>query len=229
VVESLRVPARRRPTGGRAERLLPHVLESTGHAQRLRAVPDLAVRLLTTAADELRDAGELDTSRPALERALAIAQAQLGSDHPDTLAARAGLAYILGEAGQPAQAADQYRDLFNDYLRVLGPDHPQTIMIRAYLAYYLSEAEQPTEAANQYRDLFNDYLRVLGPDHPNTIITHGNLAYMLGEAGQPAQAANLYRDLLNDRLRVLGPDHPDTLTARGMLAYWEDKQKADNG
>jgi tetratricopeptide (TPR) repeat protein len=177
VVESLRVPARRRPTGGRAERLLPHVLESTGHAQRLRAVPDLAVRLLTTAADELRDAGELDTSRPALERALAIAQAQLGSDHPDTLAARAGLAYILGEAGQPAQAADQYRDLFNDYLRVLGPDHPNTIITHGNLAYMLGEAGQPAQAANLYRDLLNDRLRVLGPDHPDTLTARGMLAY----------------------------------------------------
>ena len=30
----------------------------------------------------------------------------------------------LGQAGQPVQAADQFRDLLDDQLRVLGPDHP---------------------------------------------------------------------------------------------------------
>jgi hypothetical protein len=99
VVESLKVPAQPSPAGNRAGRLLPHVLEAAGHAQRLGAVPDRAVRLLTIAANDLRDAGQLDTSRPALDRALAIAQARLGPDHPDTLAS---LARWLGAAGQPA-------------------------------------------------------------------------------------------------------------------------------
>ena len=57
----------------------------------------------------------------------------LGPDHPHTLAARGNLARWLGEAGQPAQAADQYRDLLDDQLRVLGPDHPDTLAARASL------------------------------------------------------------------------------------------------
>ena len=60
----------------------------------------------------------------------------LGPDHPDTLTARANLASWLGEAGQPAQAAAQYRDLLDDYLRVLGPDHPDTLTARGNLAYW---------------------------------------------------------------------------------------------
>ena len=39
-------------------------------------------------------------------------------------------------AGQPAQAAAQYRDLLADYLRVLGPDHPETLTARGNLAYW---------------------------------------------------------------------------------------------
>ena len=49
---------------------------------------------------------------------------------------RANLARWLGEAGQPAQAADQFRDLLNDQLRVLGPDHPDTLTTRSNLAYW---------------------------------------------------------------------------------------------
>jgi hypothetical protein len=32
----------------------------------------------------------------------------------------------LGDVGQDAQAADQYRELLTDDLRILGPDHPHT-------------------------------------------------------------------------------------------------------
>ena len=141
MVESPRMPAQLRLAGSRAGRLLPHVLEATGHAQCLGAVPDQAVRLLTIAADNLRDAGQLDTSRPALDRALAIAQAQLGPDDPDTLTIRGNLARWLAEAGKPAQAASQYRDLLDDFLRVLGPDHPDTLTVRGNLAYWQDRQE----------------------------------------------------------------------------------------
>ncbi len=63
----------------------------------------------------------------------------LGPEHPSTLTARANLAYWLGEAGQPAQAADQYRGLLDDRLRVLGPDHPSTHAARANLDYWLAQ------------------------------------------------------------------------------------------
>jgi hypothetical protein len=179
VVEGLRKPTLRQ-ADNRAGSLLPHVLEATAHAQRLRAVPDRAVRLLITIGSNLRDAGQLDTSRPVLDRALDIAQAQLGSDHPDTLTTRSNLARWLGEAGQPAQAADQYRDLLDDRLRVLGPDHPHTLTARGNLAYMLGEAGQPAQAADQYRDLLTDALRVLGPDHPGTLAARANLAYWQG-------------------------------------------------
>jgi len=136
MVEGLGRPAQLRPADTRAGRLLPHVLEATAHAQCLRAVPDRAVRLLTIVGSSLRDVGQLDTSRPVLDRALAIAQAELGPDHPHTLTTRGNLARWLGEAGQPGQAAAQYRDLLDDFLRVLGPDHPDTLTTRDNLAYW---------------------------------------------------------------------------------------------
>ena len=219
MTEGLGLPVQPGSAGISAGRLLPHVLEATGHVQRLHVVPDRAIYLLTIVASNLRDVGQLDTSRPPFDHAPAIAQAQLGPDNPDTLTARANLARWLGEAGQPAQAAEQFRDLLGDFLRVLGPDHPDTLTARGSLAYWLGEAGQPAQAAEQFRDLLGDFLRVLGPDHPDTLTARANLARWLGTAGQPARAAEQFRDLLSDFLRVLGPDHPDTLTTRGNLAF----------
>lgn len=99
-------------------------------------------------------------SRPLLDRALNIAEELLGTDHPSTLATRDQLAYWLGEAGQPGQAATQIRDLLSDRLRILGPDHPSTLTARGILAYMLGEAGQPAQAAIQLRELLDDFLRV---------------------------------------------------------------------
>ncbi len=119
-----------------AGRLLLHVLEATAHARELGAAPDSCVRLLNEVGIALLDTGQLDTSQPLLERALAIAHAQLGPDHPDTLLTRRNLASWLGRSGQPGEAASQFRQLLNDHLRVLSPDHLDTLRTRNNLAYW---------------------------------------------------------------------------------------------
>ena len=146
--------------------LLPHILDATARAQHLNAAPAATVRLLNSATFRLLDAGQVDTARPLLDRALDIAREVLGPDHPETLTARGNLAYWLGEAGQPAQAASQLRDLLTDDLRILGPDHPETLTTRGNLAYWLGVAGQPAQAAAQYRDLLSDDLRSWDPTTP---------------------------------------------------------------
>ncbi len=61
--------------------------------------PD-GVQLPGTTGSDLRDAGQLDTARPLLDRAADIAQENLGPDHPYTFATRSHLARWLGMAGQ---------------------------------------------------------------------------------------------------------------------------------
>jgi Tetratricopeptide repeat len=107
-------------------RLLAHVVEATAHPELLGAVPRPVVRVLSTVVIGLMEAGQLDTARPLLKRAVAIALGQLGADHPATFAARSNLASWLGEAGQVDQAITEFRQLLEDRTRVLGADHPRT-------------------------------------------------------------------------------------------------------
>ena len=65
----------------------------------------------------------------------------------------------MGEAGQPYQAAEQFRDLLNDHLQALVYD-PGTLAARSNLADWLGVAGLPADAAEQYRSLFDDCLRV---------------------------------------------------------------------
>ena len=123
-----------------AGRLLVHVTAATAHAERLGAASQLSVSVLNKVAVALMDGGQLDTSRPLLDRALQIGPAQLGPDHPDTLAGRNNLAAWLGEAGRVAEAAGQLEQLLADYRQVLGPDHPDTLLTRNNLPGWLGRA-----------------------------------------------------------------------------------------
>ena len=59
---------------------------------------------------------------------------------PDTLAARASLAYWIGEAGDAAAARDRFATLLPAAERVLGPEHPDTLISRHNLANFTGYA-----------------------------------------------------------------------------------------
>ena len=166
------------PTG----RLLVHVTVTTAHAERLGAASQLSVQVLNKAAVALMDTGQLDTSRPLLDRALRIARAQLGPDHPATLTTRGNLASCLGRAGRVAEAAGQFEQLLADRQRVLGPDHPATLRTRNNLAHWLGQAGRVAEAAGQFEQLLADYQRVLGPDHPDTLTIQASIVQLQGSS-----------------------------------------------
>ena len=72
-----------------------------------------------------------------------------GPEHPDTLTARANLAYWTGEAGDAAGARDQYAALLPVGERVLGPEHPDTLTTRGNLARWTGEAGDAAGARDQ--------------------------------------------------------------------------------
>ena len=152
-----------------AGRLLRHVIEATARAEELGAAPGGTVRVLNIVALTLLDAGQLDTSRPLVDRALTIARAQLGADHPETLIARSNLAYWLGESGQTEEAVSQLRRLLDDRIRVLAPDHPDTLITRSYLAYWLGKSGQAHEAVSQSRRLLEDVSGCWVPTTPTLL------------------------------------------------------------
>ena len=63
-----------------------------------------------------------------------------GPEHPRTLNLRANLAASMGEAGDVAEAADQYAELLPVHERVLGSEHPDTLAVRRSLAYWSKQA-----------------------------------------------------------------------------------------
>src|SRR5262249_25107056 len=113
-----------------------------------------------------------------------------GGRHPNTLAARANLAYWTGEAGDAAAARDQYAGLVPVEERVLGAEHPNTLWTRGNLARFTGEAGGAAAARDQFAALLPLVERVLGPDHPRTLAwAQAQSAYWTEGAGRgPSRA-----------------------------------------
>ena len=186
------------------------------HSKTLFSHPRTADAL----AHALRYAAELGDPQAAvsLSDAVNLLDETLGPAHPDTLAARGGLAAAYQAADRLEQAIPLFEQTLTDTLRVLGPDHPHALAARGNLADAYWSAGKLDEAIDLYKQNLVETLRVLGPDHPRTLAARGDLAYAHRSAGKLGDAIRLFEQALTDRERVLGPNHPDTRLFRKNLA-----------
>jgi hypothetical protein len=143
--------------------------------------------------------------------------AEVGQDHPDTLATRGNIAGWTGQTGDVRAALRLARELLPDQERVLGADHPGTLSTRNNIAIWTGQTDARA-ALRLFRELLPDQERVLGADHPGTLSLRNNIAAWTGQTGDARTALRLFRELLPDQERVLGADHPDTLRTRYNIA-----------
>ena len=106
-----------------------------------------------------------------------------GAEHPDTLIARASLAFWTGAAGDAAGARDQFAALLPVMERVLGPEHPDTLTTRGKPARWTGAAGDAAGARDQFAALLPILERVLGPEHPETLTARGSLASWTEQSG----------------------------------------------
>jgi hypothetical protein len=171
-------------------------------------------------ADYLGLSGNYAAARDLQRRVFDAREQIFGREHPETLAARHGLARWTGETGDPAAARDQYAALLPAVERVHGREHPDTLAARHGLARWTGATGDPAAARDQYAALLPVRERVLGPEHPDTLTTRHDLAWWTAIAGDPAAARDEFAALLPAVERVHGSEHPDTLTTRANLANW---------
>ena len=190
--------------------LFPHVLAA------LTAESPSMVRVVRY----LGASGDYRTAALLQQNLLTNIQSRLGAEHPDTLTARAKLAFYIGEAGDPVAARDILAALLPVQKRVLGTEHPDTLATRNNLAHWTGDAGDRAAARGQYSALLPVQEKVLGAEHPDTLTTQHQLARWTGDAGNPVAARDILAALLPVQEKVLGAEHPDTLTTRANLAWY---------
>ena len=113
------------PSWPTCQRLLPHVLASCDHTAD---TPSAATPvLLARAGRYLFARGEYRSAATTLERALRLAQAAYGLEHPDTLTAGGNLALAYQSTGRLDEAISLLETTLSARERTLGPEHPHTV------------------------------------------------------------------------------------------------------
>ncbi len=151
------------------------------------------------------DEGQL--SIPHLERALALRQAHLGPNHPDTLASMYRLALVSSHVlSHSADAIALLQRLLEARRRVFGPDHPETLAAIGDLAAAYYEGRQWDTSMRLGEQLLEKQRTICGPTHPATLGTirllAGNYAYL----GRFTEAIALYEKLLDGQKPGSGPE-----------------------
>jgi len=164
------------------------------------------------------DLGRSGDALPLEERALAISEAVLGPDHPDTALRLGNLAATYDDLGRSGDALPLKERALAIAEAVLGPDHPDTALRLGNLAFTYKELGRAGDALPLEERALAISEAVLGPDHPDTAGRLGNLACTYRDLGRPGDALPLEERALVITEAILGPDHPRTALRLGNLA-----------
>ncbi|WP_406433255.1 tetratricopeptide repeat protein [Streptomyces sp. NBC_00631] len=199
------------------QELVPHLQIMGTHRFGTKAPANLAA-LLGQTAFYLRARGQAALALPLEERALAVREAALGPDHPDTALRLNNLASTLSDLGRHAEALPLEERALSVTEAALGPDHPTTALRLNNLASTLGDLGRHAEALPLKERALAVSEAALGPDHPDTALRLGNLAATYSALGRHAEALPLKERALSVSEAALGPDHPDTALRLGNLA-----------
>jgi tetratricopeptide (TPR) repeat protein len=199
-------------------RLLPHALAVADYAEALDIQSEPATWLLREAGLYLWQRADYSQARVLHERAVALDEARLGSDHPTTATSLTNLANVLRDQGDLQGAGTLHQRALAIREARLGADHPDTARSLDNLAGVLHLQGDLQGARTLYERALAISEARLGTDHPDTARSLSNLAGVLHLQGDLDRARALHERALTIREARLGPDHPDTVRSRQNLA-----------
>lgn len=191
---------------------LSHV--SARHGPRSgRLVP----ALLNLAAVQRAD-NRLESAHEHFTRALGIAEATLGADHPVTIGVHDNLGGLRYGGGDLEAAEHHYREAAARAERAFGDGHTATAACCHNLGTLLDARAQYREAEVWLRHALATRRHHHGDQHTDTASTLHNLAGVLDVTGRGHEAETAYREALAAWQALVGEGHPATATSRNNLA-----------
>jgi tetratricopeptide (TPR) repeat protein len=226
-VANARDAGRHSPTAlAAALQLLGEVLFSAGRYPEARAAADevAAIRVDATPVDRaetlnLLGVVDLALSDPAtalgrLEEALALREAHLGPEDPDTLEALNNAAVALARLDRLPEANERNRETLRRWERAGRPAVRAAAMAMNSLAVRLAgDAATLDEAIALYGDALDAANAAVGPEHPLVATLTSNLATAYVNAGRFDEARPWAERSIDLHERHYGHDHPNTATA----------------
>ncbi|WP_199322689.1 MULTISPECIES: CHAT domain-containing tetratricopeptide repeat protein [Calothrix] len=167
---------------------------------------------------QLYQQGKYSEAIPLAERALAIREKVLGTEHLDVAQSLNNLAILYSSQGNYVKAEGLYLRSLAIREKVLGTEHLLVAnSLNNLAALYYSQGNY-AKAEGLYLRSLAILEKVLGQEHPLVAIILNNLADIYSSQGNYAKAEGLYLRALAIREKVLGTEHPDVATSLNNLA-----------
>lgn len=160
--------------------------------------------------NDLRIADRLPDARNLGRRVVAGWMSTAGADHPNTLAAQAGLACVLRAEGNPRASLRIDEHVVVKLTDLLGEAHPSTLAVLTNMASDLAMMGDVHRARQVGEGSFRLHAGTRGRDHPYTLATATNLSLDRRADGDHQGADELHASTLRTTEGTLGADHPDS-------------------
>jgi tetratricopeptide (TPR) repeat protein len=204
--------------------LLPHALATADHAETLRIESETTALLLNKVGVYLWARFELVQAKELHQRALALDEAQFGSDHLAVGNSLNNLGLVLWDLVDPSGARAAHKRALAIREARLGPDHPAVAASLNNLGAALWDLAELAEARAVHERALAILKKRLGDDHPAVAASLTNLGAVLGDLGELAQACEAYERalaILGARAIYSGRERPATMT-QGDEINWSD-------
>ena len=145
---------------------------------------------------------------------------RLGAQHPDTLAARLGQVWPIGEHDR-AGALSICQALLPLVEQAAGSDAWRTLIVRRTIAGYHADLGHWDAAAREYQALADAWSRIDGPNSQWAFSCRFLHADLLGKAQGPAMAIHALRALLGSLDKSVDPGF--CRSAQSYLAHWLER------
>ncbi|XYI03998.1 tetratricopeptide repeat protein [Sorangium sp. So ce1128] len=166
----------------------------------------------------LHGQGRFDAALPLAERALALREKALGSEHPDVATSLNDLALLYKAKGDHARAEPLYQRALRIRENALGREHPHVATSLNNIAVLYHAKGDYARAEPLYQRALRIRENALGREHPDVANSLNNLAALYKDKGDYARAEPLYQRALRIREKALRSEHPDVASSINNLA-----------
>ena len=178
----------------------------------------LGARLESARAVAYEAQGDYKTGLEHRERALAIYESIVGTQHPDVARSLLKIGIAHARLGDIDRALERLESALEIRRAVLGDEHPLTIEGRTVLASARGMNGEVDEAIRLLEQSRRDFEAVYGPMHAQSIGTLQDLATVKLMRGDYEEGVRLLEVVYERQQEQLGPDHPQALLTRHNIA-----------
>jgi tetratricopeptide (TPR) repeat protein len=195
--------------------------------QRFQDQPLVEAAIRMSIGDAYQSLHSFAKAVPHLERAVALREAHLGPDHPDTLASMSSLAHACQWTGRHEEHIALRQRILESRRAALGPDSPVTLGCMGRLADAYWWDGQMDVSERLLKQVLEKRSAILGPTHSDTLYTMAALAAVYRDSDRLTESLALYEKVIELRRAHFGPENDWNNAFRGFAEVCQRAGKLD--